>query len=244
MLDFTPDGLGVPVSIPSEHGLLYGELGVLPHSPGIVVLAHATLALDAKDKLLAGQFRRAGLSTLSVDLLAHQEERFPHVHNNVPLLSRRLVDFLGLLKNRVLMGELREQPVGIFAANATSPVAIRVAALRDHDIAAIVCRSGLIDLAGVLYLRALEAPLLVLAEESDEPHIACNQRALQEIGCHKEFRIIPEIGSDYAASNGIATCIDAATTWFIHCFSNHSLERAQGLRDEGNDSSTPGETSG
>ena len=96
------------------------------------------MALDQKDKLLAGQFRRAGLSTLSVDLLAHQEEHFPDVHNNVPLLSRRLVDFLGMLKNRMQMGEMRQQPIGVFAANATSPVAVRVAALRDHDIAAIV----------------------------------------------------------------------------------------------------------
>ena len=220
MLDFTPDGLGVPVSIHSEHGLLYGELGVLPHSPGIVVLAHATLALDAKDKLLAGQFRRAGLSTLSVDLLSRQEEHFPDVHNNVPLLARRLTDFLGLLRNRIAMGDLRDQPVGLFAANATSPVAIRVAAPRDHDIAAIACRGGLIDLAGVLYLRALEAPLLVLAEESDEAHIDSNRRALREFTCRKELRFIPEIGSDYAASNGIAACISAATTWFIHFFSN------------------------
>ena len=167
MLDFTPDGIGVPISIRSEHGLLYGELAVLPDSPGLVVLAHAAMALDQKDKLLGGQFRRAGLSTLSVDLLAHQEEHFPDVHNNVPLLSRRLVDFLGMLKNRMQMGEMRQQPIGVFAANATSPVAVRVAALRDHDIAAIVCRDGLIDLAGVLYLRSLESPLLLLNEETD-----------------------------------------------------------------------------
>jgi len=224
MLDFTPDGLGVPVSIPSEHGLLYGELGVLPHSPGIVVLAHATLAFDAKDKLLAGQFRRAGLSTLSVDLLSRQEEHFPDVHNNVPLLAHRLTNFLGLLRNRIAMGELRDQPVGLFAANATSPVVIRVAALRDHDITAIVCRGGLIDLAGMLYLRALESPLLLLAEESDDLHIDSNRRALREITCRKEFRLIPEIGPDYAASNGIVECINAALDWFSHFFSNRPPE--------------------
>ena len=79
MIDFTPDGIGIPVSVSSEHGLLYGELALLPDSPGIVVLAHATRVLDHQDKLLAVQFRRAGLSTLSVDLLAHQEEHFPEV---------------------------------------------------------------------------------------------------------------------------------------------------------------------
>ena len=239
MLDFTPAGLSVPVSIHSEHGLLYGELGVLPHSPGIVVLAHATLALDTKDKLLAGQFRRAGLSTLSVDLLSRQEEHFPDVHNNVPLLARRLVDFLGLLHNRVAMGELRDQPVGLFAANATTPVVIRVAALRDHDIAAIVCRDGLIDLAGVLYLHALEAPLLVLAEETGESHIASNRRALQEVRCRKELQTIPEIGPDYAASRGVAACMDAATHWFFERFSEHPQGGSHGIEEKGNDAPSP-----
>ena len=224
MLDFTPDGAGVPISIRSEHGLLYGELAVLPDSPGLVVLAHAAMALDQKDKLLAGQFRRAGLSTLSVDLLAHQEEHFPDVHNNVPLLSRRLVDFLGMLKNRMQMGEMRQQPIGVFAANATSPVAVRVAALRDHDIAAIVCRDGLIDLAGVLYLRSLESPLLLLNEETDTQHIASNRRALQEVSCRRDLRIIPEIGVDYAVSAGIVACLREATEWFIDCFNSRTFQ--------------------
>lgn len=227
MLDFTPDGAGVPISIRSEHGLLYGELAVLPDSPGLVVLAHAAMALDQKDKLLAGQFRRAGLSTLSVDLLAHQEEHFPDVHNNVPLLSRRLVDFLGMLKNRMQMGEMRQQPIGLFAANATSPVAVRVAALRDHDIAAIVCRDGLIDLAGVLYLRSLESPLLLLNEETDTQHIASNRRALQEVSCRRDLRIIPEIGVDYAVSAGIAVCLREAMEWFTVNFRTTGQRRTE-----------------
>lgn len=227
MLDFTPDGIGIPVSVRSEHGLLYGELATLPDSPGLVVLAHAAMALDQKDKLLAGQFRRAGLSTLSVDLLAHQEEHFPDVHNNVPLLAKRLVDFLGLLKNRMQMGELRQQPIGLFAANATSPVAVRVAALRDHDIAAVVCRDGLIDLAGVLYLRSLESPLLLLNEENDTQHVASNRRALQEVSCRKELRLIPDIGVDYAVSAGIAACLREATEWFAGNFGTPERREAE-----------------
>ena len=227
MLDFTPDGIGIPVSVRSEHGLLYGELATLPDSPGLVVLAHAAMALDQKDKLLAGQFRRAGLSTLGVDLLAHQEEHFPDVHNNVPLLAKRLVDFLGLLKNRMQMGELRQQPIGLFAANATSPVAVRVAALRDHDIAAVVCRDGLIDLAGVLYLRSLESPLLLLNEENDTQHVASNRRALQEVSCRKELRLIPDIGVDYAVSAGIAACLREATEWFAGNFGTPERREAE-----------------
>ena len=109
----------------------------------------------------------------------------------------------------------------MFAANATSPVALRVAALRDHDIAAVVCRGGLIDLAGMLYLHSLESPLLMLVEETDEPHLASNRRAFQEIACRKEFKTIPEIGFDYAASAGIATCVQETTVWFSRYFTHH-----------------------
>ena len=218
MIDFTPEGFGIPLSVPSEHGPLHGTLDLLPEAHGLVVLAHAALALDGRDGVLAVIFRHAGLSTLSVDLLAAQEEHFPDVHNNVPLLSKRLLDFLGLIKHRTLLGEIAAQPLGLYAANATSPVAIRTAALRDHDIAAIVCRGGLIDLAGMLYLRSLESPLLMLVEETDSRHIASSRRALQEIRCLKELKLIPEIGIDYTQSSGFEIAAKEASQWFVKHF--------------------------
>jgi len=208
----------LPVAINTEHGTLHGELGIHLGSAGIVVLAHDTRKLDARDTMLARFFRHAGLSTLSVDLLAAQEENFPDIHNNVPLLAKRLLDFLGMVKHRMQMGELNEQAIGLFAANATSPVVVRVASLRDHDIAAIVCRGGLIDLAGVLYLRSLESPLLLLVEETDHLHAASNQRALQEVSSPKALKLIPEIGFDYAISPGFELAAVEATQWFTKHF--------------------------
>ena len=41
MITITPDGFGIPLSVPSEHGLLHGQLALLPDAPGLVVLAHA-----------------------------------------------------------------------------------------------------------------------------------------------------------------------------------------------------------
>lgn len=218
MIDITPDGFGIPLSLPSEHGLLHGQLALRQNSRGLVVLLHTNRALDGRDDLLAGLFRHAGLSTLSVDLVAYQEEHFADVQSNVPLLSRRLLDFLGLIKNRMLMGELREQAIGLCAAHATSPVATRVAALRDHDIAALVCRGGLIDLAGVLYLRSLKSPLLLLMEESDTAHVASNRRALQEVSGPSELKLIPEIGIDFATSDGFEATASEASQWFIRHF--------------------------
>ncbi len=222
MIDFTPDGIGIPVSVSSEHGLLHGELALLPEAPGIIVLTHATQALDGRDHLLAGLFRHAGFSTLSVDLLARQEEHFSDVHNNVPLLAKRLLDFLELIKTRMLLGELREQAIGLCAANHTSPVAVRVAAQRDHDITALVCRGGLIDLAGMLYLRSLKSPLLLLFEENDVQHIASARRAMQEIKGRKALKLIPEIGIDFATAKGFEMAMNESVQWFSNYFTGHS----------------------
>jgi putative phosphoribosyl transferase len=218
MIDFTHEGFGIPLYVPSEHGPLHGTLDLQSGAQGMVVLAHATLALDGRDGALASIFRQSGLSTLSVDLLAAQEEHFPDVHNNVPLLCKRLLDFLGLIKHRTMLGEIAPQPLGLYAANATSPVVIRAAAVRDHDIAAIVCRGGLIDLAGMIYLRSLESPLLMLVEETDTRHIANSRRALQEIPSLKELKLIPEIGFDYAVSPGFEIAAHEAAQWFIKHF--------------------------
>ena len=131
-------------------------------------------------------------------------------------------DFLGLIKHRTQMGELAEQPIGLFAANATSPVVVRVATLRDHDIAGIVCRGGMIDLAGMLYLRSLESPILLLVEESDDLHAASNRRALVEVPCTKELKLIPEIGIDYAISPGFEISAHEAAHWFVKHFTKNT----------------------
>ena len=218
MTRIATDGFATPVSLASEHGLLHGQLDFLPGAAGLVVLADAAEALDARENLLAGVFRRAGLSTLTVDLLSRREERYADVHNNVPLLAKRLLEFLGLLKHRTELGELESQPIGLYAANATSPVVVRVAALRDHDIAAIVCRGGLIDLAGMLYLHSLVSPLLLLVEEGDEQHYASGSRAMRELRCAHEIKRVPEIGVDSASSAGLARVADEAARWFLTYF--------------------------
>ena len=215
MIGFTADGFGVLLTIHSEHGSLHGRLALLPEARGLVILVHDKRALDARDDVLAGIFRHAGLSTVSVNLLSAQEEHFPDVHNNVPLLAKRLLEFLDLIKNKMLLGEIEKQALGLFAANATSPVVVRVAALRDHDIAAIVCRGGLIDLAGTLYLHSLAAPILMLVGANDEHLVASNRRALQEASCHKEMKLILGCDSDFATTSAFEVMAHETTQWFL-----------------------------
>ena len=215
MTDPAINTFAVPLSIPSEHGLLHGRLAQVAAAAGLVVLVHDSAEQDARNEVLADGFRQAGLSTLSIALLARQEAQFADVHNNVPLLAKRLLDFLELIKKRMLIGELAAQPIGLWAAAATSPVAVRVAGLRDRDIAAVVCHGGLIDRAGMLYLRSLAAPLLVLVEENDAQPLASNRRALQEVHAPQELKLIPGLGIEDAAAAAFQFVSDEASNWFV-----------------------------
>lgn len=208
-----PAPQGMPISIHTTHGPLHGLLTLQPDACGLVVLIHAGAVPGAHDEALASRLRQDGLATLVIDLLTHQEERFADVHNNIPLLAKRLLDCLTLIKRQMENEELPHLPIALSAADTTSPVAIRVAALRDHDIAAVVCRGGLIDLAGALYLRSLASPLLVLVGDADRTVVASNQRALQEIHCNKMLAIIPDTASTFDSLPAFSLVAQKVAHW-------------------------------
>lgn len=218
MSDAREDDGDTQISIHTGHGLLHALLTERADACGLVVLAHAGTLPDAHDDALADALRDAGMSTLVIDLLTHREERFADAHNNVPLLAKRLLECLTLIKRQMLNEELPPLPIALCAAGAVSPVVIRVAGLRDHDIAAVACRGGLIDLAGMLYLRALKAPLLVLLGEKDGALLASNRRALDEVACTKRLEIVAASDSSFDSTSAGATVSGKVTDWFAeHC---------------------------
>ncbi|MCB1933004.1 MAG: hypothetical protein KDI45_11125 [Candidatus Accumulibacter sp.] len=179
------------IAIDSGNVHLHAQLALPAQPSALVVLAHAGPTPAARDDALAVVLRHAGFGTLSLDLLTRSEGRFDDNHHNVSLLASRLLDGLALIKRRMLLAELPMLPVGLSAAGYCSPVLVRAAATRDHDIFAIVCRGGLIDLAGVLYLRTLVSPLLVLVGDGEQRVEASNRRALRELGGRKALKLAP-----------------------------------------------------
>lgn len=192
MSEDTPDIPTQALIVPSEHGALHGSLRLQPGAPGLVVLVHAGPPDEGETGAFTELLRQTGLSTLNADLIAANEEHYPDLHHNIPLLSRRLLLFLGQLRHRIQMGEFPEQPIALHAGEDTTPVIVRIAAQRDHDIAALVCRGGLVDLAGIVYLRTLTSPLLLLHDAGDDHRIAANRRALREVRCPSELCVIAD----------------------------------------------------
>jgi hypothetical protein len=171
--------------------LLNGVLRLPAQLSALVVLTHAGQLPAARDDALSVILQHAGIGTLRLDLLTGGEGQQTERARNVPLLARRLLDGLSLLKRRMRLGEVPTLPIALCAAGDCSPVVLRVAAERDRDIYAVVCRGGLIDLAGTLYLRSLRSPLLVLVAEDDERVATSNRRALREVSCRHELRLLP-----------------------------------------------------
>lgn len=206
------------IAVDSGKVQLHARLCLPTQPSALVVLAHAGPNPEARDDAIAVILRHAGIGTLSFNLLTASEERFADNHHNVSLLTGRLLDGLALIKQHMLRGELPTLPIGLGAAGDCSPVVVRAAAIRDHDIFAIVCRGGLVDLAGMLYLHTLLSPLLILVGEGEQRVEASNRRALREVSGRKDLKLLPASAADTLDE---ATALEWVARETAHWFVNH-----------------------
>ena len=193
--------------------VLPGEL-VLPEGADRLVVLCA-LDADARAELqqLAGELNAAGLATLIADMLTPAEARFANLHHNTPLLTQRLLELLALIRQRCAEGGLPELTVGIYAVGDVAPAAIRAAAQRDCAVAALVCRGGLIDLAGRLYLRTLTAPLLHIVGRNPAA-LAATGRAFELIDASKALHPLADGDALPLGSATLAATCALTLDWF------------------------------
>lgn len=175
------------IALHTPHGSLYGQLDRPEHPRGLILIAHAHQVPD--DAPMVASLTAEGYAILSMDLLTAHELQFADATQNVPRLSQRLLDILGLIRND---GDMQDLPLGIYANGDTTPAAIRCAAQRDIQVMALACHGGLIDRAGVQSLELLVAPLLMIFEHDDALSPAAYQRAAPYLGgIHQKLLLGP-----------------------------------------------------
>jgi len=219
-----PTPLDLTVVLPATHGdpgriasretaaRLHGTIHLPEAATGIVVLvAAAESGTQARHGDLAGHLWRSRIATVDIDLLAPEAARFADAATHLPVLTERLLAVIGQLARMMESDALPALPIGLFAVGDATPVAVRAAAVRDQAVAAVACVGGLVDLAGLQYLRELRAPLLMLAGPDDAAASANLARARPHIPGHAETQALPETG----AAEVIATI---ATAWFREHF--------------------------
>lgn len=169
------------IALTLPEGRLSAHL-TLPRDPHALVIAASAGPYpdNVGAVLVSSQF-----ALLSIDLLTRDEQHFDRGRGNAPLLATRLLRLLDHIRHD---GDLEGLIVGLHAAGHAAPAGIRVAAQRDATIRALVTHGGLIDHAGLEYLEALVAPLLILTDDADAPAESAIQRAVQHIGAPYELR--------------------------------------------------------
>ena len=204
------------VAVMTGSARLEGNLN-LPNEPiGVVLFAHGSGSSrhSPRNRFVAGALQEAGLATLLIDLLTMEEE-------SVDLRTRQLRFDIGLLAERLVgatdwlgeQPETRDLKVGYFGASTGGGAALVAAAERPETCGAVVSRGGRPDLAGVA-LGRVRAPTLLIVGGWDEPVIAMNEEALEQLQCEKRLEIVPRATHLFEEPGALEEVARLAREWF------------------------------
>jgi dienelactone hydrolase len=128
---------------------------------------------------------------LLLDLLTREEEaidqRTTEYRFDIDLLGQRVIAAADWAKGRP---ELRPLPIAYFGASTGAAAALIAAAERPDTARAVISRGGRPDLAGNALPR-VQAPTLLIVGGDDEPVIALNHAAMQQMRAPVKLEIIP-----------------------------------------------------
>jgi putative phosphoribosyl transferase len=196
---------------------LEGTLTVPAQAHGLVLFAHGSGSsrFSPRNRFVAGVLQNAGLATLLIDLLTHEEEavdeRTRHIRFDIGLLAERLVHATDWSTSNPRTASLR---VGYFGASTGGGAALVAAAERSEVVAAVVSRGGRPDLAGPA-LRRVRAPTLLIVGGWDEQVIELNQQALAEMNRGVgQIEIVPRATHLFVEPGTLEQVAQLARDWF------------------------------
>lgn len=204
------------VQVPAGTVHLEGNLAVPPGAAGVVVFAHGSGSSrhSRRNRFVAEVLQHAGLGTLLIDLLTHEEEVAEaytrHLRFDIDLLAGRLVSAVDWLAQNAVTRALR---IGCFGASTGAAAALMAAARRPGLVGAVVSRGGRPDLAPDALPR-VTAPVLLLVGGRDEPVIPLNQSALDQLRCVKELVIVPGATHLFEEPGTLEEVARLSAAWF------------------------------
>jgi putative phosphoribosyl transferase len=207
-----------PVSIEAGDVRLEAILGEVADPVGIVVFAHGSGSgrKSPRNHYVARQLQKAGMATLLIDLLTAREDEQYRMRFDIDLLQPRLAAACAWVRRHERYAGV---PIGLFGASTGAAVALRVAAARPDEIAAVVSRGGRPDLAGVPTLEMVRAPTLLIVGGNDGQVISLNEAALAEMPGDARIDIVPGATHLFEESGTLETVAALAVAWFARHFS-------------------------
>lgn len=202
-----------PVYLTSGKTRLAGTLELPPSPRGLVLFAHGSGSsrLSPRNSYVAGELRRAGLGTLLLDLLSRDEEGDDRHRFDIALLSTRLGEAVHWLAQQPQTAGFA---LGLFGTSTGAAAALRLAAGRPEQIAAVVSRGGRPDLAGDDELARVRAPTLLIVGSEDHPVVELNRQALRDLTCEKELVVVRGATHLFEEPGALPEVARLAARWF------------------------------
>ncbi len=206
-----------PVRIPIAGAALHGDLQMAPDAHGIVIFVHGSGSsrFSPRNRYVAEELNKRGLTTLLLDLLTEEEQRIDtetmQYRFDIPLLAGRSTLAAKWVSGQPGTGRL---PIGLFGASTGAAAALITAADMKRDIAAVVSRGGRPDLAEGA-LNKVEAPTLLIVGGDDETVLALNKKAMAQMHCTTKLHIVPGATHLFEEPGTLEQVVSAAGDWFI-----------------------------
>jgi dienelactone hydrolase len=200
-------------------------VGIPAYPVGLVLFVHSKGGSrhSRRNRFVAQALRDAGLVTALFDLLSPEEDAHGQqpgqMRFNIGLLAERLEAATAWLTSQP---EFASLPVGFFGASTGVAAALRIAAHRPTQVAAVVSRGGRPDLAGEA-LAQVRAPTLLLVGGDDLPVLGLNQFAFQHLGAEKRLDVIPGASHTFEEPGALEVVAARARDWLHVHLSRGSL---------------------
>jgi dienelactone hydrolase len=206
------------VSITAGSVQLEGVLMVPSETTGIVLFAHSggSSLYSTRNRFIVHELRQAGLATLLISLMTHEEEtidvRTQQFRFDAGLLTARILSVTAWLIDQPSTCHLK---IGYLGDDVAGGAALLAAAEHSQALGAIAIRSGRTDLAHHR-LTQIQAPTLLIVGSTDEETVGMNQRALSQIRAEKQLEIISGASHLFEEPDALAEVARLTRQWFKH----------------------------
>lgn len=200
------------VKIKIDNIVLEGMLVIPKEAKSVVLFAHGSGSsrLSPRNNFVAKVLQEAGHGTLLIDLLTEEEDEVYESRFDIDLLTNRLIKIARWLQKHPQTKNLR---IGLFGASTGAAAALKAAALREVDIAAVVSRGGRPDLA-MDVLNKVVSPTLLIVGGEDFGVLELNEQAYQKINCEKRLEIVEGATHLFGEAGALEKVAKLATDWF------------------------------
>jgi putative phosphoribosyl transferase len=201
-----------PVTLSAERVQLHGTLTVPRGAKGIVLFAHGSGSsrFSSRNQYVASVLQQANIATLLFDLLDEREADDRQKVFDISLLAERLKTAAAWVQTQEQVGTLH---LGYFGASTGAAAALVAAATQGENVKAVVSRGGRPDLAGDA-LCSVQSPTLLIVGGDDEPVVELNRRALTQLRCEKQLKIVPGATHLFSETGALEQVAYLASQWF------------------------------